>query len=181
MNRSTSRNITGLMLFCMVVSSGLLWLQVQKQQAKVEVLQGNLTTRQNELANLNFLVAAQDKLDELTMDERRSTQLDVLKYLGLEKIKLDFRLDGRESRSIGDTALVVRTVTVQAKKSYQETMELVDRLFASGKFNIVNLTLRKGDENIPESTSLLLQGRLFSLNKQGEIEGSVNSAQGGTL
>jgi hypothetical protein len=154
----------------MVVSAILLWWQVQKQQERVVQLRDNLTARQAEFANLTFLVAAQDKLDTLTMDERRSTQLDVLKYLGLEMINLDFRIDGRESRSVGDTALIVRTVTVQTRKPYQEVMAQIDQLFESGKFNIVNLNIQRGDEGKPEDTALLLKGRLFSLQKQGEFD-----------
>jgi hypothetical protein len=177
MTRSALRLLTILGLLCMAVSALLLWWQVQKQQERVMQLRDNLIARQAEFANLTFLVAAQDKLDTLTMDERRSTQLDVLKYLGLEKINLDFRIDGRESRSVGDTALIVRTVTVQARKPYQEVMTLIDQLFESGKFNIVNLNIQRGDEGKPEDTALLLQGRLFSLQKQGEFDAAPTHAK----
>lgn len=176
MTRSGLRNLTILCLVCMVISAVVLWMQVQKAQERVVQLQGALDARQTELNNLNFLVAAQDRLDTLTMDERRSTQLDVLKYLGLEKIKLDFRIDSRESRAVGDTNLIVRTVTVQARKPYSEVMQLVDQLFASGKFNVSTLTLQRGDEAVPESTALVLQGRLFSLQKQGELEALQETA-----
>lgn len=176
MTRSGLRNLTLLGLVCMAAASVTLWMQVQKAQERVLQLRGALESRRSELNNLNFLVAAQDKLDSLTMDERRSTQLDVLKYLNLEKIKLDFRIESRESRAVGDTNLIARTVTVQARQPFVEIMRLVDLLFASGKFNVSTLTLQRGDDTVPESTALVLQGRLFSLQKQGELEPVVMSA-----
>ncbi len=177
MTRTNLRLLTILFLMCMIICGFLLYWQVQKQQVRVQELESSRAARQLEFDNLRFLVISQDKLDSLTMDERLSTQLDVLKYLGLEKIKLDFRIDGRDSRSAGDTTLIARNVTVQARKSYQEINALVDQLFNSGKFNIVNLTLTKGDDSLPESTALMLQGRLFSLQKQGEIDAAPDAAE----
>jgi hypothetical protein len=177
MTRSGIRNLTLIFLVGFALSAILLWVQVRHAQERSMQLQGSLEARRSELNNLNFLVAAQDKLDALTMDERRSTQLDVLKYLGLEKIKLDFRIDSRESRTVGDTNLIVRTVTVQARESYAGLMQLMDRLFASGKFNISGILVQQGEQTVPESASLILQGRLFSLQKQGEIETSETNTE----
>ncbi len=173
MTRSGIRNFTLLLLLCMTISAVLIWMQVRNTQDQVQQQSGVRDTLQNEFNNLTFQVALQDKLDTLTMDERRATQLDVLTYLGLETLPIDFRIDNREARTVGDATLIVRNVTILTRDDYHAVMALVDKLYGSGKFNISTLTFNRGDETIAGHTAMELQGRLFSLEKQGPLDAAT--------
>jgi hypothetical protein len=167
MTRSGVRNFSFLILLAMTAVVGLLWWQIQQTQLQLQSLNATLEGKRAEFANLSMLTKAQDKLDALTLDERASTQLDILRYLGLEQMNFAFSVDARESQAVGDAELIVRTVSLKVQQAYGDVLPLIDKLFGTGKLQITSIQLMRGDELVPEDVNLTMQAKLYSLAKRG--------------
>jgi hypothetical protein len=167
MTRTSLLNICILVLVICAAVAGLLWWQIGKAEEQLVNLRSTLSQKQAEFANLNDMTTAQEKLDVLTLDERTSTQLDILKHLGLEQVDLNFTVNSRETRTVGDTNLIVRTVNLDVTQSYPEVQALIDQLYANGKLQIRGLELTPSEEEMPDPVTLRMEGMLYSLEKLG--------------
>jgi hypothetical protein len=173
MTRTSLFNICVLVLVICAAVAGLLWWQIGKAEEQLVTLRSTLSQKQAELANLSAMTEAQEKLDTLTLDERTSTQLDILKHLNLEQIDLNFTLNSRETRTVGDTNLIVRTVNLQVTQSYPEVQTLIDQLYANGKLQIRGLELIASEEPMNDAVSLRMEGMLYSIEKLGPAPSST--------
>lgn len=166
MTRTALLQLTIIVLLVCAAVSGLLWWYVQ--QADVHLQQLNITrdAKRAELGNLSQMTEAQAKLDSLTLDERETTQLALLRHLGLESVPINFQVISREARPSGDTTLITRAISLQMVNNYAEHMALLDKLFGNGKIQLNKVTMmRTENPEISDPVDMTVEGMIYSLEK----------------
>jgi hypothetical protein len=175
MTRSALLNLMLLVLLVCGAVTGLLWWYVQRAEAKLIELRIDLETRKTELANLHQMTEAQTRLDALTLDERTTTQLELLKHLGLEKMELSFEIAAREEQPVGDTSLITRGIVISLDQSYPDQMAFIEKLYGNGKLQIAKIELRRAIvAGIADPVALRLEGKIYSIEKKGPIIRAVS-------
>lgn len=180
MTRSGLLQLTIVILLICASIMGLLWWYIQKADLQLNQLNGTLEGKKTELANLAQMTEAQDKLDKLTLDERETTQLALLRHLALEDTPLDFQVLGREARPSGDTTLIIRSISLQINKSYTDQMALLDQLYRNGKLHINKVTMTRAELlDVMDPVSMVIEGVMYSLEKMSVAEpNDANTAAG---
>jgi hypothetical protein len=126
--------------------------------------QNNLTRLGQEFENANRLNIALNELDGLTVNEQTATQLDILRHLGLEQSELEFRMESREVRSVGNTGLYVHNVRLGGSLPYPAALYLADRLQNTKKIMISSIVLTPVNDG-PNRVAFTLTGRIYGLDK----------------
>jgi len=170
MTRSGFRTVMFLLLFVLLGLSGLIFYWCQKLEADIVSRQNNLTRLKQELENARSLNTALTELDQLTINEKTATQLDILRHLGLEQTDLEFRVESREMRSVGITNLYVHSVRLAGALAYPAALRLADSLQATKKIMITDITLRPVTTDTGDKIQLTLTGRIYGLDKRAAEE-----------
>lgn len=172
MTRTGYRNIMLLGLAGLVGISTFVFLQGQKEQEKITEAQNQLTKLRQELENAARLSAALTELDQLTINEKTATQLDILRHLGLEQTDINFMLESREVRTVGDTNLYVRTARLEGQLPYAAALYLADRLHNTKKIVLTQMQIDPLFDG-PNKVRLQLAGKIYGLDKQTVPTGEV--------
>jgi hypothetical protein len=166
MTRTALFQLTVIILLVCGAVAGLLWWYVQQAEVRLGQLNITLNAKQAELANLSQMTEAQEKLDMLTFDERETTQLALLRHLGLEDVTINFQVMSREARPSGDTTLITRVISLQMVNGYAEQMALLDNLFGNGKIQINKVTMMRAETpEISDPADMTVEGIIYSLEK----------------
>lgn len=167
MTRTAYRN---LMLALLVLFAGLavfLFMKCQTFEEQIVDRQNDLTRLGQELENANRLNIALTELDQLTINEKTATQLDILRHLGLEQSDLKFTAEARDVQAIGNTSLYVHTVRLEGDLAYPAALNLFDRLQNTKKILINNIEINRANVNTSgdNMVSIVLSGRIYGLDK----------------
>lgn len=164
MNRTTFRNIWLLLMLVMVGLSFLVFRQGQTEQDNIANYTFQLNALKAELENAAKRAVALEELDKLTINEKTATRLDILRHLGLEQSGYDFQVNARQVKVVGESNLDLRVVQLQANMSYDDSMNLMDRLHETKKIVISKIELRKSSES-GDKVYLILEGTIYGLEK----------------
>lgn len=167
MTRTAYRN---LMLGLLVLFTGVavfLFVKCQSIEEQIIENQNNLTRLSQERENARRLNLALSDLDQLTINEKTATQLDILRHLGLEQSDVDFRLESRELRAVGATSLYVHNVRLVASLPYPAALYLCDRLQNTKKIILNTIELSAANNGGVASSNIQMQltGRIYGLDK----------------
>jgi hypothetical protein len=166
MTRSALLQLTIIVLLVCAAVAGLLWWYVQQADVRLQQLSVTRDAKQAELANLSQMTQAQEKLDGLTLDERETTQLALLRHLELENVPINFQVISREARPSGDTTLITRAISLQMVNGYSEHMALLDQLFGNGKIQINKVTMMRAQKpEVSDPVDMVVEGMIYSLEK----------------
>jgi len=164
MKRSDYRNIMVIMLLlCLGVATYIFFLGQEEEQEIID-RQNTVTRLTQELENAARLSAALTELDQLTINEKTATQLDILRHLGLEQTDINFAIESREVRTIGDTNLYVRTIRLESTLDYPAALYLADRLHNTKKLILSEINLNPS-VNKRNKINLMLKGKVYGLDK----------------
>jgi hypothetical protein len=169
MTRTGQRNLILICCGALVILAGLFYLQSQKSLEAAKVLGQERDGLQRELANVSRRAATLTELNQLTIDERTATQLNILRHLGLAKMDIDFRLSARDTRQMGVDNLYVRTANIQTQVPYAEALKLLDMLHANRKMVLTEITLLAGRPEKDDDVTLRVNGRIYGLEKRGQL------------
>lgn len=167
MTRSSYRNMMLLTMVGLVGVATFVFFQGQKEGERIIEAQNRLTKLKQELENAARLSAALTELDQLTINEKTATQLDILRHLGLEQTDINFTLESREIRTVGDTNLYVRTARLDGELPYPAALYLADRLHNTKKIVLTQLQLDPVFD-AANKVHLQLVGKIYGLDKQTE-------------
>ena len=180
MTRSALLQLTIIILLVCAAVAGLLWWYIQQADVRLQQLNITRDAKQAELSNLSQMTEAQEKLDGLTLDERETTQLALLRHLELENVPINFQVISREARPSGDTTLITRAISLQMVNGYVEHMALLDQLFGNGKIQINKVTMMRAEKpEVADPVDMVVEGMIYSLEKTLVPE-ATTSAQGMT-
>jgi hypothetical protein len=177
MIRSTYRNI---MLGMLVVSFGLsfyVFRKTQDKQLEIADRQNDITRLNQEFDNAKSLDVALTELDSLTITEQTATQLDILRHLGLEQSELDFQMESRDMKTIGNTNLYIHNVRISGKMPYETALGLCDRLQNTKKIMLDGVELSASAQADTSDISLVLTGKIYGLDKTLPAADTAASAQ----
>jgi hypothetical protein len=171
MTRTALLQLTIVILLVCAAVTALLWWYVQQAEIRLQQLNSTRDAKQTELANLSQMTEAQAKLDGLTLDERETTQLALLRHLELENVPLNFQVMSREARPSGDTTLITRAISLQLVDTYSTQMALLDQLFGNGKIQIHKVTMMRSENpEIADPVDMNIEGVIYSLEKNLETQ-----------
>ncbi len=159
------RNIWLLFMVCMLASSLFLFKKGEKERTNLERANSRIIQLNRELRNMQSLSAALMELDNLTIDEKTATRLEILRHLDLEKSKYDFILNSSQDLPAGETKVSTRNFTIRTVLPYKEVMGLVDQLHANRKILLSDYSIRPSGEP-GDKVLVTVDGRLYGLGKR---------------
>lgn len=162
--RRSFRNMS-LLLIALLLSLMLLifnWAQGEGEGITNKTYQ--LNDLSSELENAARRSAALNELDQLTINEKTATRLDILRHLGLEQTDYNFVVNARTERSVADARLYTRLVQLDAQVPYAAALELVDRLHDTRKIVITRIQLERSAEP-GDRVMMRLEGTIYGLDK----------------
>ncbi len=169
MKRTVFRNIWLFLIFVLGVSAWLLYQQANGLAAQIDRVDGNLLLLNRERNNVEQLSKALEQLDSLTVDERYTTRLDLLRHLDLETANHEFIVRSPQTKEIGNTALYIRDFTLMATMPYADALALADRLHANGKTVLSSYkvtTILRNQELYGDWVNLEINGAIYGLEKR---------------
>lgn len=164
MNRSSFRNVWLFSLIGMILATILIYRQGLIVKDSIASNQVQLNSLQRELDNVARRAQSLDQLDQLTMDERNATRLDILRHLGIEKTDYKMDVNVRQERPIGDAILYLRNITLSVDMPYAQALLFADTLYAQQKMNLTRLALNPSAE-FGDFVRMEVVGTIFGLDK----------------
>ena len=98
LQRQTFRNIWILSMILLAVLAFAFYNYALTQKERATNQQMQLGSLQTELENASRRSQSLDKLDQLTINEKTATRLDILRHLGLEQTDYQFQVSGNQTR-----------------------------------------------------------------------------------
>lgn len=112
------------------------------------------------------ITASLSDLDSRTIDQKSSTRLDLLRYLGLEESRLTIDFGTPSTKRVGNAELTVRTLLVSGKISYEDAMNQLDYFYNTKKVAIKSIELLAvGSVNYDSTIEFTLKGEIYALHK----------------
>lgn len=164
MTRSSYRLVMMIGLIAMLAVAVFLFYRGQNESAEILNRQNELVRLKQELENAARLSAALVQLDQLTINEKTATQLDILRHLGLENADLIFTIESREVRTVGSTNLYIRTLRIETVLPYPASLYLLDKLSNTKKIFIDKIKLLPSQEQV-DKVIMELRGKVYGLDK----------------
>jgi hypothetical protein len=164
MNRTTFRNIMILVSLVLAGLALLFYFQGKKAQANVQTDTYTLQALRQELDNVARLSAALTELDQMTIDEKTATQLNLLRHLNIEQNDFYFQVMSRQVLTLGESSVISRQVELQTKLPYPETLKLMDDLYNTKKLQVVSIEMEPVYP-LNGNVALKLTGNVYGLEK----------------
>lgn len=113
------------------------------------------------------LTASLSDLDSRTIDEDKSTRLDLLRYLGLEELrdlKVTFNLPS--NRRIGKNSMTVRSIIVNGSLPYEEALNQLDYFYNTKKVSIKSVSMFAPKKGVyGDVVNFTLEGEIYAIRK----------------
>ena len=164
MNRTTFRNIMILVSVLLAGSSLFFYYRGKGTKAEIEMLTYSLIALQQELENVARLSASLTELDQMTIDEKTATQLNLLRHLNIEQDSFLFSVLTRQSQTVGETQLYARGIDLQTTLSYPDTLKLMDDLYNTKKLQITAIEMEP-EYPVTGRVQMKLSGFVYGLDK----------------
>lgn len=162
--RSQLRLIWIALVLVLSVGGLLAFRSAHQTRALIDQRLLELDAAYRELENAERLSAAVKELDEMTIDERTATRLEILRHLGLEQNNYRVEIASRQAQQVGSNALYLRNLKVTAALPYPAGMGLVDRLHNTRKMVLSSVTLEP-DTETPGYVRFIIEGPIYGLEK----------------
>ncbi|MDD9912130.1 MAG: hypothetical protein OXQ96_03665 [Alphaproteobacteria bacterium] len=165
MGRTSFRN---LWLCVVVILLGTAWFLFQKAEkvwASISQTEAMIIQLRREKNNVENLSASLTELDSLTVDERNTTRLDLLRHLNLETKDYKFSLVSRQEEQLGGIKLFVRKFELATELPYAKALQLADTLHANKKVVLHSYVM------FPVGSSANMYGDLVSIKMKGSLYG----------
>ncbi|MFT7144186.1 MAG: hypothetical protein ACI9TY_000410 [Alphaproteobacteria bacterium] len=104
-------------------------------------------------------------LDSRTINEKSSTRLDILRYLGLAESHLDIVIGNSFDKKIGRTPLVTRSINVYGKLPYAEALNQLDYFHNTKKVSITFSSISPSTGAYGDIVIFSLGGTIYGLSK----------------
>ena len=105
-------------------------------------------------------------LDSRTIDQKSSTRLDLLRYLGLEESRLKIEFGNPSTKRIGNAELTVRRLDIEGQMLYEDALNQLDYFYNTKKIAIKSVELRSiGAVNYDSTIRFFLKGEIYAIHK----------------
>ena len=164
MTRTGTRRMWILIICALLLGAFFTMRQSQSLQVEIAAAEGKRDQLNRDLRAGNLFSAALADLDNFTIDENKSTTLDILRHLNLEESAMKFETRARSIKPVGGTDLHIRRFALSGLMSYAGALNQIDWLHSTNKVVIgrVNITPGKGFGDVVQ---LRIEGTLYGLNK----------------
>lgn len=142
----------------------LVYQQTKAQNTELENQRLGLMELNRELDNMARLSSALTMLDELTIDEKTSTRLNLLRHLGLEQSGYMFEVASKQTRQMNNVALYLRQVNIRADIPYRTALGLADRLHNTRKV-VLNTVQLEPSPTPGDNVLISIKGTIYGLEK----------------
>jgi hypothetical protein len=168
MKRTTFRNAWLIVVIILLGASYFLFKRAEEEFATIDRAEAVLIQLKRERNNREALSAQLANLDKLTVDERDTTRLDILRHLNLETKDYDFYLQSKQAQQIGGTTLYARNFSVSTRLPYAKALQLADFLHANKKVVLSRYALREVTEThiYGDQVDIEINGSLYGLEKR---------------
>lgn len=140
--------------------------EYEEKIKKVSLMQKVVDRLTAERRSGSQITASLADLESRTVDQKFSTRLDLLRYLGLEESRLKITFGNPSTKRIGSAELTVRVLQVDGALSYEDTLNQLDYFYNTKKVAIKSLSLKAvGNENYDDTVNFSLKGEIYGLRK----------------
>lgn len=169
-SRQTFRNLIIIACLLLLGVSYFAFRYGQGIQAEIQTRDFERVALLQELENTARLSANLAELNSLTISEAAATRLNIMRHLGLEQENYDFEVVNRQITQAGTTELYTRQASLRTMLSYGATLNLIDRLYNTGKIAIQKIELRANTSIPGERVEMSMVGNIYALRKEGQEE-----------
>lgn len=169
MKRTVFRNIWLVLILILGVSAWLLYQRANDMVAQIDRVEGNLLLLKRERNNVEQLSKSLEQLDRLTVDERYTTRLDLLRHLDLETANHEFIVRSPQAKEVGNTTLYIRDFTLKAIMPYADALALADQLHSNRKTVLSSYEVSavlKNQERYGDWVNMKIDGAIYGLEKR---------------
>jgi hypothetical protein len=167
--RQSFIKISMLVIMLLLLMATLIYRVINQQAVLIQAKEQELVNITRELENMAKLSNALIMLDELTIDEKMATRLNLLRHLELEKSSYKFDIVSKQTKQIGDVNLFLRQIDIRAEMPYFAALLLADRLHNTRKMVINQIELSR--VNTPgDNVGFYLKGTLYGLEKMSDAQ-----------
>ena len=168
MTRNLFRNLWLLVTAILLASTWFMFRNGQEATQQADQAQFTINQLQMERNSQQRLATQLDELDNLTIDERNATRLDILRHLDLEATGYKFKLEQPQADDIGGTSLFIRQFELETLLPYAQALALADKLHNNPKvvidtYSLIRVTL--ADPVYGEHVKIQINGSLYGLQK----------------
>jgi hypothetical protein len=140
--------------------------EYENTNKKVGLMQKSVDRLTAERRSGSQITASLADLDSRTVDQKFSTRLDLLRYLGLEESRLKIDFSSPSAKRIGKAELNVRKLQVDGTLPYEEALNQLDYFYNTKKVAIKTVNLNAiGLENYDDTVKFSLTGEIYGLRK----------------
>lgn len=164
MTRSAFRNLWLLSLVVLAFMAYSFFQKAQKNDKMIYRKNAELARFKIEKQKMHEVSKALEELDERTINELKTTQLSLLRHLGVEEAGYKVSILSKSREDISSIGLFLRQVQIEATLSYQGAMDLMDTLHQSNKIVLHKFTLSPG-EGFGDIVKLTMVGTMYGLDK----------------
>jgi len=162
--RQTLFRLWGAGFFFLLFAAGATYHMGQNTRAEIDQANLSLQAAYQELENVQRLSVATAELDKLTLNEKVTTRLEILRHLGFEQSNYKVDISSRQNQQVGATTLYLRTLTVTLSLPYAMALAVIDQIHNARKMVLGRITLKPSatDASLVETT---LVGTIYGLEK----------------
>lgn len=125
---------------------------IVKNQLEVDLLTGSQ------------MISALDELDSVTLDESKSTRLDVLRYMGVESSNFKIFTENPVKKTVIGTDVFVRKFKLTGKLPYTRALDQADLFHNLKKVNLQQVLLKPAD-GYGDIVDIEMKGAIYGLQK----------------
>lgn len=168
MTRSTFRRLWLLGLLLIVATSLFVYRKAETLDKEISYAEIQRASLEEEL-NLGSQISADlATLDSLTINERESTKLSVLRNLNLENTNLTFEIQSKVEQVIGAATLFSRRYVFRGALPYADALTQIDQLHNTKKAVIDSIFIQPDQQAGGDVVSFEVGGVVYGLEKQAE-------------
>ncbi len=165
MKRTTFKYLWLATVFFLLISSFFVYRQSLSMQSDIDRASMRLEQLKRDLRASEQLSIDLAALDDLTMNEKNATKLDVLRHLGLAESNYKYNGGSRSERRLGNTRLYIRRFTLQGEDTYEQVINQLNVLNDNQKVSLHGFTLAPG-KGYGDTVAFSAEARFYALDKK---------------
>jgi hypothetical protein len=164
MTRTTSKRIWMFVIVALLGGALFSFIKTQDFQTILVQKEGQRQRLNTELRRGNQFNIDVGELDNLTINERTATVLEILRHLGMEDSTMRYQTRAKTTRKIGAASVYTRRFSLEGVMSYQNALAQIDQLNDTNKV-VLNKVMLEPGEGFGNIVNLYIEGTLYGLDK----------------
>ena len=170
MKRTHFRNLWLLVIIALLGASWFIFNKAESTKVEIEQKKRTVNKLQKQKNSAQQLAENLRELDKLTLDEEKTTRLDILRHLDLQMQEYDFIVQSARGEQVSGNMLYIRQFELRAILPYHKALMLADTLHANKKVALYRFVLEpyssSGQVRYGDWMRIKINGSLYGLDKK---------------